>query len=287
MSLRHVIGPTLGRALDVVRKGIGLEPPPFVTAILHDVPESSIDSLVDFLDFVASRHGFISPDQAEKILANGEEGPPLSGGVPCLITVDDGFASSRKIGCEILTRYGARGIFFVCPGIIDLPRDQQTRCIRQNVFDGHPPDPMPELMSWQAVEDLRRCGHTLGAHGLFHNRLATLSGERLECEIVGSRERLAARLGEAPGWYAYAFGDIDSISADALRLIRNNFRICRSGIRGTVARQAKSIMFAQEIDLKTPLAYQQCVLNGTLDLFHTSARRRLDDYWRTASQVAN
>ena len=287
MTLRHLLAPPIGRTLRFLRGAAGVRPPSFRTVILHDVTEDTVESVIKCLDFIAAEYGFIEPDAAEASLENGAENSKPGKGSPCLLTVDDGFASAKKLGCEIFARYRVKGIFFICPGIIGKPLAEQRQIIRSNVFDGHPPKPTPSMMTWDDARALKDRGHTIGAHGMLHKRLSRLSASEFYAEIVESRDEIGRQIGVTPRWYAYAFGDIESISAPALRIIMDNFDFCRTGIRGSRPSGDNSILFAQELDLKSPQGYQRSVLDGTLDIFHIGARRQIKCYWREASLSLN
>jgi hypothetical protein len=78
-------------------------------------------------------------------------------------------------------------------------------------------------------------------------------------------------------WFAYAFGDIQSISAEALDIIRARYMFCRSGIRGyNDAGMARHAIRADHIELAAPFAYQLLTIEGGFDPYYAAARRRLD-----------
>jgi peptidoglycan/xylan/chitin deacetylase (PgdA/CDA1 family) len=277
-----MLAPAIGQVTVAVRRAFG-ELGGFQTIILHDVADSQLEHLGDFLDFVGREFGFIEHDEAERRLDRPITVRRRGGTLPCLVTVDDGFLSARRIGLEILPRYGVRGIFFVCPGLIDH-RPDTASLVRHHVFRGNGPENIPALMSWSDLAQLQHAGHTIGAHGLMHQRLSTLSGDALETEIAGSGHRIEQQLGREPQWYAYAFGDIDSVSADALQIIRRHFRFCRTGLRGANgSTNPRGLVFAQEIDLKMPQSFHRAILMGGLDIAYFGARARIRRFARSAA----
>jgi len=253
----------------------------FQILILHDIADDRRMDLGRLLDFLEARHGFLTPGQAEARLRGGRgDGDAGGGRAPCLLTFDDGFASNAAIARDVLAARGIRAVFFVCPGLIGLGYAEQRELIADNIFDGRlEADDLPPgqgLMTWDEIAALRDAGHTIGAHGMLHRRLSALEGEELEREILESGEVLEARLGSAPDWYAYAFGDIWSVSAPALRIIRGRYTYCRSGVRGTNAPGTGfHAMVAQEIGLDAPSAYQALIADGGLDFLYRDARARL------------
>ncbi|MSO89944.1 MAG: polysaccharide deacetylase family protein, partial [Rhodospirillaceae bacterium] len=174
-------------------------------------------------------------------------------------------------------RHGVKALLFVCPGLMDLPRAQQPIAIAANVFRGKA-NTVPDMMSWDQAAELAALGHTIGAHGMSHARLAGLDPARLEDEIGGSQRRLTGQLGRPADWFAFPFGDIGSIDGPALTVIARHFRYCRSGVRGLNRAGTSPLrLLAQHVDLDAPLSYQRMALGGGLDSRYTEARKRLED----------
>jgi len=279
MMLRHLLVPTIGHIVSAKRRLMDEAAPLFQIIILHDVPTQLTDRLIAFLDIVAHESEFLTPDAAATYLREGRQTIRSTRIPPCLLSFDDGFVSSRRIALDILPRYSTKGLFFVCPGLVNSEPHVRETLTRTKVFNGHPPADVPQMMSWSDIADLHRAGHTIGSHGHMHERLSRLSGEELRAEIVDSRVEIERRIGVRPQWYAYAFGDIGSISADALQIIKHEYGYCRSGLRGQYYAGAAPMLYAQEIDLGTTSAFQRSILRGALDFKYTSQRRQLTTYW--------
>ena len=131
-------------------------------------------------------------------------------------------------------------------------------------------------MNWEEVEEVKRIGHSIGAHGMTHRRLSLLHGDDLETEIVKSGDVLEDRLNCDIPWYAFAFGNIDSISQEAQQIIERRFKYSRSGIRGPNTKATCPYgVLADQVDLDAPKAYQNLVLEGGLDGRYASARSAL------------
>ena len=132
-------------------------------------------------------------------------------------------------------------------------------------------------MSWDAIEALAAAGHTIGAHSLTHRRLSAVRGEDLAREILDSGARIEARLGTPVTWFAYPFGDIDSIDAEAMRIIAGRYRYCRSGVRGANDGTTHPLALrGDHIDLTALPAWRHLALEGGLDGRYRAARQRLD-----------
>ncbi|MSO93463.1 MAG: polysaccharide deacetylase family protein [Rhodospirillales bacterium] len=253
----------------------------FRILLFHAIPEDQLDAFDRLVRHVKDRHGVLAPAEAEARIASGA--PPSGNGLrsPCVFSFDDGFSSNHALAQTVLARHGVTAIFFVCPGLTDLSGENQRAAIASNIYKGRVKasdlEPGLRLMTWAELESLRRMGHTVGAHGLTHRRLSALAGPRLVREIAGSKARLEEQLGAPAAWFAYPFGDIGSVSAEAAPVIANTFQFCRSGIRGANAAPHNPLALrADNVDLAGPFAYQQLALEGALDDRYAQARRELD-----------
>ncbi|OHC75692.1 MAG: hypothetical protein A3G18_03270 [Rhodospirillales bacterium RIFCSPLOWO2_12_FULL_58_28] len=245
--------------------------------LFHDTPRDGFEDFGRFVKYVKQTHGILSPQEAAARLAGGGEENSKER-TPCLFTFDDGFASNFELASEVLASHGVTALFFVCPGLIGLGADEQSRLIAANIFDGRRQAAGKRLMSWDEIAELKSGGHVIGAHGMNHLRLTKLSGEALGREILDSGVQLEDRLGDNIDWYAYAFGDIDSISVDALKIISQKFRFCRSGVRGVnFPTTDLHALRADHVEMTAPAAYRKLIVEGGLQFRYAGARRRLDE----------
>ena len=254
----------------------------FRILLLHDVPPESREAFADLVDYVRRQHGVLSPDEAIRWLDGHEPAASHRGRPPCLFSFDDGFVSNADIARDILGPAGIAALFFVCPGLIDLAPGEQPAAVAAGIFDGRVGgaglDHRLRPMSWEQIEALAAAGHAIGAHSLSHPRLTTLRGDALAHEILDSGARVEARLGTPVPWFAYPFGDIDSIDAEAMKIIAGRYRYCRSGVRGANGRTTHPLALrGDHIDLTAPPTWRQLTLEGGLDGRYQAARRRLDE----------
>ncbi|CAA7620963.1 polysaccharide deacetylase family protein [Magnetospirillum sp. SS-4] len=238
--------------------------------MLHDVPISQRPALAALVAGLKAAGTLLDPATARRRL----EGEPGPGGV--LLSFDDGFASNLEAAETILAPLEVRALFFVCPGLIDLGEAEQRAAIAANILRGQRPAP-EGLMDWRGVERLAALGHTIGSHTRDHLRLAGLSPDR-QAEQVGDAARLlASRLGAAPDWFAYTFGDIDSIDRSALAEIGRHHRLCRSGVRGlNTADTPRLALRGDHVDLEASAVWRALTVEGGLDPLYRKQRRRLD-----------
>ena len=108
-----------------------------------------------------------------------------------VITFDDGWENQYHHAFPILRRFGLTATFFVFTTPIGV--------------DG-------KLMTWEQLRELRAAGMTIGSHTRTHPSLPDYHAA-LHNEVVMSREDIKQHLGSAPDFFAYPFGEWDSLSA--------------------------------------------------------------------------
>lgn len=247
--------------------------------LFHNVPEGQMESFKRLLYYILENHTVVTPEEAEALLLGQTRGL-TDNRVMYLLTFDDGFNSNLYVAEPILCRYGVKAIFFVCPGLMDLPQEEQTRAIATNILNVCAPSFSVmrglSLMSWSDLDQLVSMGHTIGAHGMYHRRLSTLNEAALRPEIMGAAERLEERLRMPIRWFAYPFGNIGSIDRRSLRVIGAHYHFCRSGVRGVNLTENHRLgLLAESVDLKASFEYQRIVVEGGLDFFYYNARQQL------------
>jgi peptidoglycan/xylan/chitin deacetylase (PgdA/CDA1 family) len=92
------------------------------------------------------------------------------------LSFDDGNATDHEEALPALVRRGYDAAFFITPAWVGT--------------SGY--------MDWSQVRELASAGMTVGAHGLDHTLLSTLSGDQLRLHLREARRLLEARLGHAP-----------------------------------------------------------------------------------------
>jgi peptidoglycan/xylan/chitin deacetylase (PgdA/CDA1 family) len=112
---------------------------------------------------------------------------------PVLITFDDGNATDHEIALPALRRRGYSAVFFVTPAWLGTPG----------------------YMTWDQVADLADQGMTVGAHGLDHTPLSSLSGDGLKRHLADARSAFESRLGRCPDTLSLpgGFGSRDVVEA--------------------------------------------------------------------------
>lgn len=110
------------------------------------------------------------------------------------INFDDGYESAFLNGMPILDKAGIKTTHFII-----------TQQIGQPIF-----------MTKDQIFALQAEGHVIGAHTRTHPHLSTLTDDQQRSEILGSYDDLMA-LGIKPNWFAYPYGDYNSMSVTDAR----------------------------------------------------------------------
>ncbi len=273
MSLREILA---GPALMAWRLTAPLRPRPsgaFRILLFHDIAPSRRQAFAALVGRLAAENRLIGPAEAASRL---ERGGPTQGKTPVLLSFDDGFSSNLEVAETILAPLEARAIFFVCPGLMALSGETQKTAVSANILRGLRPAPEP-LMDWRGVERLKALGHAIGNHTFEHRRLTGLTADQRVEQIARAAEALTSRLGAPPEWFAYTFGDIDSIDAASLAEIGRHHRFCRSGVRGdNHPGTPRLALRADQVDLEASPAWQRLAVEGALAMPYREQRRRLD-----------
>ena len=88
-----------------------------------------------------ARRAFWRPTTSRARLATATP----DGACPVLVSFDDGFASNHALAKSLLSRHGIQALFFVCPGLMDLPRAQQPAVASASFAAAR--TPFPDMMS--------------------------------------------------------------------------------------------------------------------------------------------
>ena len=131
---------------------------------------------------------------------------------PVAITFDDGNASDHSVALPALARRGLPAAFFVTPAWVGSPG----------------------FMDWPAIRELADAGMTIGAHGLEHVPLSSLSEDELRRQLAEARRAIEARIARPVEWLALPGGFGGSREVVAAREV--GFR----NVLGSVPRLARS-----------------------------------------------
>ena len=113
-----------------------------------------------------------------------------------VITFDDGFRDCVRYATPILLARGLTATFFLVGGLVGM----HSRWLMPKLGVDLP------LAGWASLRGLLAAGFACGGHGLTHQALATLTVDQCRRELVESKLRLEAELGEPVDHLAYPYG---------------------------------------------------------------------------------
>lgn len=116
------------------------------------------------------------------------------------LTFDDGWRDNLTVAWPILRRAAVRATIFL---------------VRDWVADGANAE--GEFMRADEVREMSEAGMQFGAHTATHPRLDHLSADRVEAEMLGSKQAVEDWTGRACRFFAYPYGIHDTVSADLAR----------------------------------------------------------------------
>jgi len=110
-------------------------------------------------------------------------------------------------------------------------------------------------------------GHTIGCHTKSHAQLGQIQNkDTLYEEIIESGNELEQGLKININYFAYPFGDINSINSQAIDLIKKKYEYCFSGIRGLNAFPVGQYAVKRDnINIQDPKLYNRFIIEGGLD----------------------
>ncbi|MGA1823464.1 MAG: polysaccharide deacetylase family protein [bacterium] len=247
--------------------------------IYHDIPYKDFDKFEAQIKWIRSRYEFARSDDLENILAGQIEYT----GTKVLLTFDDGFKSNALLAEKVLNPLGIQAVFFIPPGFINAKnRDEQRTFIAKNIYKPClKPEEIPDDMApmdWQDLECLLDHRHTIGSHTINHRRLSALeSDEELRCEIIEGGDILQKKLGVDIEHFSFPFGDIDSIDSRAMKIIRERYKYCYSGIRGNNSINTNPYAILRDpVSVDDPPAYFRFILENGLGFLYRKRALLLD-----------
>jgi peptidoglycan/xylan/chitin deacetylase (PgdA/CDA1 family) len=124
-------------------------------------------------------------------------------GRTAVLTFDDGWASSLDEIAPILGRFGARGTFYVNPGLWGIQHPDVQ-------------GPPGRLLDREGALALLAAGMELGSHTMSHPNLTTLDDAELARELSDSKRAVEDLTGRPCRTFAYPYGKFDGrVSAAA------------------------------------------------------------------------
>lgn len=212
-------------AVDALSRAASLRsiriPPLVHVLLLHEVLECQKVRFREWLDQLATQYTFLRYGEAvDRVIRGAIDRPYLA------FSFDDGL-----FGCwhaaEILEEYDARGMFFVCPTLVNGTKEVQDSICRERLWI-----PPSRFLSWNQIELLAARGHEFGNHTQSHIRVSEATPEQLIEEVLGPQQEIEKRLGTCKH-FAWPYGRFAHLGEPAMRrLAEFDIVSCASGERG-------------------------------------------------------
>ena len=127
-------------------------------------------------------------------------GHPVDGPDAVAVTFDDGFLNTRS-AVETLLASGVPVTLFIVTGRVGGTNNWSTH--------GFADVPTLPLLGWDDIAHLAARGAAIAAHTRSHTDLTRITAERLDDELLGSRDDVKARIGVETRHVAYPYGEVD------------------------------------------------------------------------------
>ena len=133
------------------------------------------------------------------------------------ITFDDGYQDNLDVAYPILKRYGFTATIFVVPDRVGLPAK----------WDGVSEHLGFQLLGWDGIRELAGNGIDIGSHTHTHAKLADLSSDRLNWELITSKTMIERELGRQIDLFAFPYEHAEEAFHNALKKV-GYFAACGS-----------------------------------------------------------
>ena len=198
--------------------------------LLHGLRDDEQDQFRNLLRHLSPRYHFIGYSEAVRRIVTGDVDRPY-----LALSFDDGLHGCWA-AASILEEFGTRGMFFVCPGIIEADKRQQHDFCRERLWM----EPR-RFLSWTEIENLASRGHEFGSHTLNHVNMNQISADELSAELIDAKRALVAKLG-ACDHFAWPYGRYWHFSELGQQLVTHlGFSSCASGERGSHAAHSRRL----------------------------------------------
>tara|TARA_A100001015_G_scaffold253797_1_gene294221 strand:+ start:256 stop:1095 length:840 start_codon:yes stop_codon:yes gene_type:complete len=243
----------------------------------HHIREEYFENIKTILLSLKNDHEFINPKNFYLM-----ENKDFIKKKKCImITLDDGYYSQRNFAEKVLDELDIKAIFFVIPNFVNKNNlESSKQFVKKNILNTINLKNFDINMRNMTIADLQlllKNGHEIGLHSLNHIKLSNISSQNfLEEEIYGNLDKMQKMLGTKINSFAYPFGDIKSISPEALSIIQKYYKFIFSGIRGNnSSRSFKKIYWRDAIDDNSPLDLFEGLLRGFSDFYYYIDRKKI------------
>lgn len=192
-----------------------------------------------------------------------------------VITFDDGLKSNKELAERLKIKFGIKSIFFVPYLFIKMKKTNEIKKFCLDKLKINKKKYYKLNLNLNDLKNLINNGHVVGSHTINHFNLKKINNLKvLNNEIVGSKKLLTKSLKKKIHTFAFTYGTLKDISQDSINISLKNYDLIFSGIRGNNIKNSK-ILFRDEINKSYSNLMCQSLLNGNIDFFYNSSRKKL------------
>lgn len=245
-----------------------------VTALtFHNLSPDQFAWFDKVVQFVVENYQVLDPTE---FLQN--RAPQQAKRLQILFTFDDGFYSNRLLVEQSLASHNIKALFFLPEGFIGLNENESYNFALKKFYASREyleePKHHYRALSWRDVDWLIMQGHVVGAHTRRHLMLSTLTARQQIEEIIESTNSIECRLGIEVSIFAYPFGSVASVNADAIRFAAQRFQCSFSNVRGSISESpSHNFLFRQNLVAGDPLWLVQAMIEGRIDWKYHKERK--------------
>jgi len=259
----------------LLRPAIALMPVKYGITVLtfHNLSLEQFPWFDSVVEFIVKNYEVVNP---KGFLLN--ETPRQANRLQILFTFDDGFYSNRLLVEQSLAKHNLKALFFLPEGFIGLSRNEAYDFVLKNFFPTRKhlmgPKYRYHALSWKDVDWLLMQGHVVGAHTKQHQMLSTLTAQQQTEEIIESANRMESLLGIEVSSFAYPFGSVASVNANAIQFAAKRFQYSFSNVRGSISESpSHNFLFRQNLVPGDPLWLVQAMIEGRIDWKYHKERK--------------
>ncbi|HKP73717.1 MAG TPA: polysaccharide deacetylase family protein [Pyrinomonadaceae bacterium] len=162
------------------------------------------------VEYLKRHYRVASLEEALTMLREGRVAQPT-----VVLTFDDGYAENFLCLRAVAEAENVPVALFVC-----TEKVSESAPFAHDLEGGEPGFP---ALDWEQVRYLDRHNVAIGSHTRTHFDCGSTDRDALASEIVGSKRDLCRELGHCVQIFAFPYGHPENMSAEALRVARENF----------------------------------------------------------------
>lgn len=240
----------------------------------HEIKENELKEFERQIKMLKKNYNFLDFDRWL------QSGKTLKKGIHLAITFDDGFYSAHQAS-QILDKYGIKGIFFTPTDFIDCKDKQEwDMFIKEHLLlEDKDINSGMRPMKWEEIKRMDEKGHYIGAHTLSHINIGKIGQKELEYELKESKVRLERRLQQEIKFFAFPFGNMESVGKDALKVAANYYHVIFSALRGFNDNTTSFLAYRRDGILpEYHNGYVRFIVEGGLDIKYKKDANRLSNW---------